>query len=485
MKKILYFSVLMLAFTGYSQKSQITFDNLLEYSLNTNSSEEELNDMYKIKLYMSSLDKILLFEGGNFNYSNAYSFLKDGKYLTVNSISFDRTVNLPIDNIYNSRKDSKMTAFFSNEIELESMNKKGEFKGRTCNYYKFIVSENSENNEFLPLENTCLCIDEKSKVKNLKTLLPKANMDGLIVAYGHIDYPGEAFVLNEIKKTDIKVDFDFDEGYKISLENFAKYQEENDYESQYYATDTAAVVTDSYYNNYYSDPLCNGYEYFQDLDENTRNYALKFYNLGCELSLADSDYDSKPDLTREQAIQIAKKQSQLMTKQGQKNKVISKDQAKLLTKAFEKLYKEADAYVPVQYVEEVVDYAVESSDWDTESVVDYGYRNYASDYKSMQIDVVNLAAESDYNGDVSNYMPDYCSNLKQNVPNFKNQDLKKHVYNLVGQICDLYLYQNGGSVDYFGTIDSMRKSLLEIENLRSKLSNNDLKLLNDYLNSLD
>ena len=485
MKKIIYFSVLMLTFAGYSQKNQITFDNLLEYSLKTNSSEKELNDVYKIKMYTSSQDKILLFESGDFSYSNTYSFLKEGKYLTVNFISFDGTVNLPTDNTYISSKDSNMSTFFNTDIVLENMNKKGEFKGRFCNYYSLKVTENSNGNDFLQLENTCLCIDEKSKIKNLKMLLPNASIDGLIVAYGHVDYPGEEFSLNEIKKTDIKVNFDFDEGYKISLENFAKYQEENEYESQYYAADTAVVATDSYYNNYYNDPLCNGYEYFQDLDENTRNYVLKFYSLGCDLSLSDSDYDSKPDLTRDQAIQIAKKQSQLMTKQGQKNKVISKNQAKLLTKAFEKMYKEAEAYVPVQNVEEVTDYTEDSSDWAVEAVADYGYRNYSSDYKSMKIDVVNLEVESEYNGDVSSYMPNYCSDLKQNLPNFNNQDLKKHVYNLVGQICDLYLYQNGGSVDYFVTIDSMRKSLLEIENMRSKLSNYDIKLLNDYLNALD
>ena len=484
MKRIIYVSTLFLSLVGYAQKPQINFDNILEYNLKSSSGTDELNDFFKVKMYQSISDKVLLFEAGDKNLKT-YSILKDGKYLTVGAISLDRTINLPSESLYLLEKDTRISNFFNSEIVLEKIHLKGEYNGRACDFYKFIVDVNATNNDFLPVENTCLCVDENSNVKNLKALFPNANIDGLILSYAHLEHKGEEFSLIETKKTNIKIDFDFDENYKLSLENYTKYKEEFETENQYYATDTVAAVSDSYYNNYYNDPLCNGYQYFDDLDENTRNYALKFYNLGCDLATTDSDYDSKSDLTREQAIQIAKKQSEVMIKQGQKSKLISKEQTKLLAKAFEKLYKEAEAFVPVEYVEEGVDYTGDSSDWAVESVVDYGYRNYSSDYKSMQIDVVNLAAESQFDEVIKNYMPDYCSDLKNNIPNFSNQDLKTHVYNLVGQICDLYLYQNGGSVDYFVTIDSMRKSLLEIDNMRNKLSKNDIKLLNEYLNSLD
>ena len=58
------------------------------------------------------------------------------------------------------------------------------------------------------------------------------------------------------------------------------------------------------------------------------------------------------------------------------------------------------------------------------------------------------------------------------------------VYNYAGQVCDLYIYQSG-SVALSGTIDAMRKSILEINNKYDKLKKEDKDKLTTFLNSLD
>ncbi len=480
MKKIIIVSALVLAFSGYAQKKQIVFDNVLDYSYKSPNNEES---KLKISYYLDQSRKFNFIQSNTFVSTNDFAFFNNGRYLKIDALGFDRSliVNDAIE--YTFPKMKSIGDFFTSNIILESMNKKGNFMGLACDFYTIKSDAPEESN--LATENVCLCIDSANKVKNLKALLPNANMDGLILAYGHVDYPGEEISLNAIRKVDIEVDFDFNEEYKKQETAYNLYLKEKELEEHAFSTIEENVVTtdnDPYYDNYYNDPLCNNYEYFQELEENTKNYAYKFTNLGCDLSSLDSDYDGKPDVTREQAIQIAKKQSEVMIKQGQKTKIISKEEAKKLSKVFKKLFKASEDFVPEVIVEEEVD----SETWTSvEDDIDYSYRNYSSDYKSIQIENVTLAAETQLDYPIKDNMPDYCFELKQNVPNFQNENLKKHVYNLVGQICDLYIYQNGGSVDYFGTIDSMRKSLLEIENMRGELSKNDTKLLNEYLNSLD
>src|SRR5690606_6607950 len=112
-------------------------------------------------------------------------------------------------------------------------------------------------------------------------------------------------------------------------------------------------------------------------------------------------------------------------------------------------------------------------------------RDWSSDVCSSDLDEVSLAYDILEAESLKENAPDYCEGLKNKIPAFQNTELQKHVYNLTGQICDLYLYNNGGYVDYTGTINSMRKSYLEIEKLRDSLSKKDQKLLLEFLKSLD
>nr|WP_297307052.1 hypothetical protein [uncultured Flavobacterium sp.] len=473
MKKIILLSSLFLAFLSNAQNNQIVFDNVLEYSLKSNSEEESI---LKLKYYLDNSEKYNLIEAVSYNSTPSFSFLHQGKYLDIKAFGFDRKVIISNDEPYYFSKNIGLSSFFQSNIVLEPIGRNSVIMGIPCEYFK--INSDATEDYNLSDQNVCFCIDTKNDIKNLKSLLPNANIDGLVLAYGRIDYPDEEISLDAIKKIDIKIDFDFNAEYTKLEEAYQIYNQVDeddgdDEDDLLYVPDVPPAPVATLNNSYYDDPLCNYYSYFDNFSRSVENFALKFSSIGCDLSTFDSDYDGNPDLTRAQAIQIAKKQSQIMIKEGKKSKIIDSSEAKKLSKAFDKLFDDATNFVPEVYEETVIE------------AVGYNLRSYSSDYKTISVDHISLAAEQQLDYNIQEYMPEYCYELKQNVPNFDNKQLKKHVYNLVGQICDLYLYQNGGSVDYFGTIDSMRKSLLEIENMRENLSEKDTKILNEYLNSLD
>ena len=117
------------------------------------------------------------------------------------------------------------------------------------------------------------------------------------------------------------------------------------------------------------------------------------------------------------------------------------------------------------------------------NLADY-YDPYTSTYKTTDISKIDLAID---NPDVQDFMkvaPEHCKNLKAKIPTFTDKDLGNLVYNYAGQVCDLYIYQSG-SVALSGTIDAMRKSILEINNKYDKLKKEDKDKLTTFLNSLD
>src|SRR5690606_2182159 len=176
--------------------------------------------------------------------------------------------------------------------------------------------------------------------------------------------------------------------------------------------------------------------------------------------------------------------------------MITADQKKELDKFFKTQNEKIKNYVPnqpVHYTETTVgDWTATDFDaaWAVADTVAYAevydyYTKYQSNYNNINVDEISLAYDILHDDSLKQYAPDYCDNLKSKITNFQNESLSKHVYNLTGQICDLYLYNNGGYVDYFGTINSMRKSYLEIEKLRNSLSQKDQKLLLEFIKILD
>lgn len=486
MKKILYVSALFVAISGYAQKNQIKFDNLLQYSFK--SSEREISDYesFKTNVYFSSTKKASLFEFNSNYQSNSMAIVKGGKMISIASIGLDRIIKTPNAASYTFPTMQSTGETLGGNANFVSMNKKGNFNGISCDYYTLTSQDVSEAS--YSDNQVCFCVDTTNKTKNLKAIFPNSNIDGLVLAYGNSENLNDHISLDAIKKVDLSIDFDFDSEYKKLENEYTEYLaqfEETEVDTAYATTDVPVIAYDDYYN----DPLCNNYEYFNEVEEKAKSLAYQFKDIACSLKNADSDYDGTPDMERKQAIVIAKKQAEAFIKQAKKEKVLSKAESKSLNNAFEKMFEAADKYVPTKTNDEgyVNTYPaeVDSVAWDAAAYPSEAYTKYVSNYKMSSIEPISLAAESQIDANISEYMPNYCAELKANIPEFKNATLKKHVYNLVGQICDLYLYQNGGEVAYFVTIDSMRKSLLEIENLRGELSKSDAKLLKEYLNSLD
>ena len=72
------------------------------------------------------------------------------------------------------------------------------------------------------------------------------------------------------------------------------------------------------------------------------------------------------------------------------------------------------------------------------------------------------------------------------MPLFQHGELRKHLHNYVGQICDLYLLQSQQHNVYIkGTIDEVRRESLYLQEIRKKLNKKDLEKLDQYLKSLD
>ena len=175
-----------------------------------------------------------------------------------------------------------------------------------------------------------------------------------------------------------------------------------------------------------------------------------------------------------------------LVKQFKKNKLANKSEVKELNNLFKTYFDDAKKFklteVSTDYDEAAV--AVDSAVAATEvSLAEY-YDPYTSAYKTTDISKIDLAID---NPDVQDFMkvaPEHCKNLKAKIPTFTDKDLGNLVYNYVGQVCDLYIYQSG-SVGLSGTIDAMRKSILEINNKYDKLKKEDKDKLTTFLNSLD
>lgn len=485
MKKIIYVSALILAWSGYAQKSQIKFDNQLQYSLKYGGNEVSESESYSINIYYSSTKKVSLFEYSNYYQNNSFGMTKDGKMLKIRSVGLDRAIKTAED--YSFPTMESTSKFLGSEISFVSMNKKGIFNGIKCDYYSVNIPTDIDVS-YIDSE-ACFCIDTTNKLQNLKSIFPKSNIDGLILAYGNVNDENNIISLDAINKVNIPIAIDFDEEYSNSENRYKNYLKQFDdipySDSTDYAIDTISPMD---YDSYYYDPLCNNSDYFQGLEDKTISFSYQFKDIGCSLKSMDIDYDGVPELNRNEVIEIAQQQAKAIIKQAKKSKVLSKKEAKGLEAAFDKMFDAANKYDAKErsYTVSEIDYT-DAAEAVTDPVTwdEPIYSSYQSNYKNSDIQTVSLAAESQYNVGIENNMPTYCSELKARIPNFKDQDLKKHVYNLVGQICDLYLYQNGGDVAYIETIDSMRKSLLEIENKRADLNKNDAKLLKEYLNSLD
>ena len=249
-----------------------------------------------------------------------------------------------------------------------------------------------------------------------------------------------------------------------------------------YAAEAVAYSPD----NRYEDPIINYYNYQTSESDNVNSLFGTVASLNYSLIYNDSDYDGNPDIERSKALATAQGSTNQLVKQFKKNKLANKSEVKELNNLFKTYFDDAKKFklteVSTDYDEAAV--AVDSAVAATEvSLAEY-YDPYTSAYKTTDISKIDLAID---NPDIQDFMkvaPEHCKNLKAKIPTFTDKDLGNLVYNYAGQVCDMYIYQSG-SVALSGTIDAIRKSVLEINNKYDKLKKEDKDKLTTFLNSLD
>ncbi|WBV56042.1 hypothetical protein PFY10_17730 [Chryseobacterium daecheongense] len=116
----------------------------------------------------------------------------------------------------------------------------------------------------------------------------------------------------------------------------------------------------------------------------------------------------------------------------------------------------------------------------------YYIPDYVSSYKENQdeegsLAIANIPAETLWKG-----LPKHCKNFEKDLPTFKLKEVKGHLRNYVGQMCDMYLTQSTGhNVGIKLTLDEIRREVLYLNTIQEKLDQSDKKKLNNYLKTLD
>ncbi|WP_027379284.1 hypothetical protein [Chryseobacterium daeguense] len=117
---------------------------------------------------------------------------------------------------------------------------------------------------------------------------------------------------------------------------------------------------------------------------------------------------------------------------------------------------------------------------------EYYIPDYVSEYREKSIadgglTISNIPSKSLWKG-----LPKHCQNFEKEMPSFNNKDLKSHLKNYVGQMCDMYLTQTSyHSVGIKITLDEIRREVLYLNEIQEKLDTADKKKLTTYLKNLD
>lgn len=488
MKKIVCLAVSLTAFAGFAQNNKsVEFTKKLSYKIESSDSPDSIEDYSNIN-YDHYLDKNNKESLLSFYYNDTPAASYGGSESNY-FVSKNWMVPLTVSGISKSVNYTAYGAFkILNEGQsVTKLDRKGTIGGTNCQYYGILRDiNNKESYDY------CFCIDESNKINNAESIFPDSKLKGLIVSVEYNSENSYKLVYKSSQNVSLKLDIDSDK-LSADIEEYQNSAEAESYTD--YAVDSAAVAVDAAYGDYsniYNDPLYTyNYDGSELQDYSLYTYISPIYSVTTTALYNTKEYGGGEDAVgRDQIASFYKKESKSLVKNLKSAKMITADQKKELDKFFKAQNEKIKSFVPNQAVDyTTTDVAEAYAVADTAAyAVDYDYyTKYQSNYNDINVGEISLAYDIDVEGNeqVKQYAPDYCDNLKSKIPNFQNSSLNKHVHNLTGQICDLYLYNNGGNVDYFGTIDSMRKSYLEIEKLRSSLSQKDQKLLLEFIKNLD
>ena len=430
MKKLFFTFSLFVVSLAFGQMETVKFDRKLVYEQDAANGKEArkiLDELGALEYYHSSSYGMLRIKPKMEDYIGSYYVFfgkKSPFWTTIDPV--DRTIAMsPL-----SIEDVDI------KVDFTKTNNKGKVGGVSCNYYDGVLSEE----EKIIME---VCVDETSSYDNFSKVFSGNTKKGLILSMS-IKEKGDKVTFNLTKNEPLNLSMTLDT--KQIEKGFVEREKKAE------AIETAEVVAageehdcsaiDASEEGYAVDPLLDVY--------NTNAYK----NNGL-----DNDYLFH-------------------------QKHISKEEYKKLMKFFQEYVKEVEAFDPEKAPKIEGATALEPEEFEAEA---REFPKYNSAYKTMHMEKKpNLALDDALRSEnLKQAIPQFCSDIYGQVSVFENEELKKQLLHFMGQTCDLYLYPKVDNVYYDGTLDALRRSILEIEKLRPSLSKKDLKNLRTLIENLD
>ena len=468
MKKLFFTFGLFVVSLAFGQMETVKFDRKLVYEqevTNGKKARRILDELGALEYYHSSSYGLLRINPKEENSIGSYYMLfgkKSPFWAMIDAV--DRTIAMsPL-----GMEDVSIKADFT------KTNKKGKVGGVSCNYYEgALVGKGKAVME--------VCVDETSSFDNFSKVFSGNTKKGLILSAA-IEEGNDKIIINLTKNEPLNLSMTLDtqqieKGFverekKAEAIATARGEEEHD-----------CSVIDASEEGYAVDPLLDVYNTNAYKNNGLDNDYL-FHQITAFRS-NEEDYTSGEG--RKKTIALLKLNYKSILKNHLKTKHISKEEYKKLMKFFQEYVKEVEAFDPEKApkIEEATEVrALEPEEFEAEA---REFPKYNSAYKTMHMEkkpnlALDVALKSE---NLKQAIPQFCSDIYGQVSVFENEELKKQLLHFMGQTCDLYLYPKVDNVYYDGTLDALRRSILEIERLRPSLSKKDLKNLHTLIENLD
>lgn len=471
MKKLFFTFGLFVVSLAFGQMETVKFDRKLVYEQEVTNGKEArrvLDELGTLEYYHSSSYGMLRIKPriGDYPYAIGSYYVFFGKkspfWTTIDPV--DRTIAMsPL-----GMEDVSIKADFT------KTNKKGKVGGVSCNYYEgALVGKGKAIME--------VCMDETSSFDNFSKVFSGNTKKGLILSAA-IEEGNDKIIINLTKNEPLNLSMTLDtqqieKGFverekKAAAIATARGEEEHDCSAIDVSEEGYAVdpLLDVYNTNAYKN---NG------LDNDYLFHQITAFRAN------EEDYTSGEG--RKKTIALLKLNYKSILKNHLKTKHISKEEYKKLMKFFKEYVKEVEAFDPEKApkIEEATEVrALEPEEFEAEA---REFPKYNSAYKTMHMEKKpNLALDGALKSEnLKQAIPQFCSDIYGQVSVFENEELQKQLLHFMGQTCDLYLYPKVDNVYYDGTLDALRRSVLEIEKLRPSLSKKDLKNLRTLIENLD
>ena len=468
MKKLFFTFGLFVVSLAFGQMETVKFDRKLVYEqevTNGKKARRILDELGALEYYHSSSYGLLRINPKEENSIGSYYMLfgkKSPFWAMIDAV--DRTIAMsPL-----GMEDVSIKADFT------KTNKKGKVGGVSCNYYEgALVGKGKAVME--------VCVDETSSFDNFSKVFSGNTKKGLILSAA-IEEGNDKIIINLTKNEPLNLSMTLDtqqieKGFVEREKKAAAIAEARGEEEH----DCSAI--DASEEGYAVDPLLDVYNTNAYKNNGLDNDYL-FHQITAFRS-NEEDYTSGEG--RKKTIALLKLNYKSILKNHLKTKHISKEEYKKLMKFFQEYVKEVEAFDPEKApkIEEATEVrALEPEEFEAEA---REFPKYNSAYKTMHMEKKpNLALDGALKSEnLKQAIPQFCSDIYGQVSVFENEELQKQLLHFMGQTCDLYLYPKVDNVYYDGTLDALRRSILEIEKLRPSLSKKDLKNLRTLIENLD